>query len=100
MFGVSQPRGCRLVGMARSTTRGSPEEIVLDNDLKFIGRALDESAATHGVRLRFIAPGKPVQDAYIERRPPSLSRSARMAQCGNAADRAEEGAVLDAPSPC
>src|SRR4030095_14926107 len=40
--------------------------LILDNGPEFIGRALDQWATTHGVRLRFIAPGKPVQNAHIE----------------------------------
>lgn len=47
-------------------TRGSPEELVLDNGPEFIGRALDQLAHTRGIRLRFIAPGEPVQNAHIE----------------------------------
>jgi putative transposase len=46
--------------------RGRPEELVLDNGPEFIGRALDQWASTHGVRLHFITPGKPVQNAHIE----------------------------------
>ncbi len=46
--------------------RGSPEELILDNGPEFIGRALDQWASTHGVRLHFITPGKPVQNAHIE----------------------------------
>jgi len=47
-------------------TRGRPEELVLDNGPEFIGQALEQWAHTHGVRLHFIAPGKPVQNAQIE----------------------------------
>jgi putative transposase len=47
-------------------TRGRPDELVLDNGPEFIGRALDQWASRHGVQLRFIAPGKPVQNAHIE----------------------------------
>ncbi len=46
--------------------RGLPEEIVTDNGPEFTGRALDEWAYRHGVRLHFIDPGKPTQNAYIE----------------------------------
>ena len=46
--------------------RGLPEEIVTDNGPEFTGRALDEWAYRHGVRLHFIEPGKPTQNAYIE----------------------------------
>src|SRR5262249_22489956 len=47
-------------------TRGRPEELVLDNGPEFIGQALEQWAHTHGVRLHFITPGKPVQNAHIE----------------------------------
>jgi putative transposase len=46
--------------------RGCPEELVLDNGPELTGRALDEWAHRRGVRLRFIAPGKPVQNAVCE----------------------------------
>ena len=43
-----------------------PAEIVLDNGPEMTSRALDQWAYERGIRLRFIAPGKPVQNAYIE----------------------------------
>ena len=46
--------------------RGLPELITVDNGPEFAGRALDAWAYAHGVRLHFIEPGKPVQNAYIE----------------------------------
>jgi putative transposase len=46
--------------------RGWPEELALDNGPEFIGRALAQWADTHRVRLHFITPGKPVQNAHIE----------------------------------
>lgn len=46
--------------------RGIPGEIVLDNGPELAGRALDQWAYAHGVRLHFIEPGKPVQNAVIE----------------------------------
>ncbi len=46
--------------------RGLPEEMVLDHGPEFIGQALEQWANTHGVRLHFIDPGKPVQNAHIE----------------------------------
>ena len=49
-----------------AATRGLPEVIQVDNGPEFAGRALDAWAYAHGVRLQFIEPGRPVQNAYIE----------------------------------
>src|SRR5438128_4825032 len=46
--------------------RGVPEVVVTDNGPEFRGRALAACSEQHGVRLRFIEPGKPVQNAYVE----------------------------------
>lgn len=46
--------------------RGLPKMLVVDNGPEFTGRALDSWAYRRGVRLHFIAPGKPVQNAFIE----------------------------------
>lgn len=45
---------------------GKPEMIIIDNGPEFSGRALDEWAYRKGVKLCFIRPGKPVENAYIE----------------------------------
>lgn len=47
-------------------TRGLPQTIQVDNGPEFTGRALDEWAFRNLVKLHFIAPGKPVQNAVIE----------------------------------
>ena len=47
-------------------TWGIPRTIVSDNGGEFIGRAMDAWANRHGVKLHFIDPGKPTQNAYIE----------------------------------
>jgi putative transposase len=47
-------------------TRGVPEVIQVDNGPEFISQALDQWAFSNGVRLHFIEPGKPVQNAFIE----------------------------------
>ena len=47
-------------------SRGLPEWVVLDNGPEFTGTAVDRWAPAHGVRLHFIEPGKPVQNAFVE----------------------------------
>ena len=47
-------------------TRGLPEAITVDNGPEFISKALDLWAYENKVKLRFIQPGKPTQNAYIE----------------------------------
>lgn len=49
-----------------AATRGLPQVIQVDNGPEFAGRVLDEWAHRHGVRLQFIQPGKPIQNAFIE----------------------------------
>lgn len=46
--------------------RGYPEVLVLDNGPEFRGREVDVWACQHGVRIHFIDPGKPMQNAYVE----------------------------------
>jgi transposase InsO family protein len=40
--------------------------IQADNGPELRGRTLDQWAYEHGVRLQFIEPGKPIQNAHIE----------------------------------
>jgi putative transposase len=49
-----------------ASERGLPEAIVLDNGPEFRGRALAAWSEERGVRLEFIQPGKPAQNAYAE----------------------------------
>lgn len=46
--------------------RGLPETIVCDNGPEFASSALDAWAHERGVKLAFIRPGKPVENAFIE----------------------------------
>jgi len=46
--------------------RGVPDEIILDNGPELAGKALDQWAYERGVRLRFIEPEKPIQNAFVE----------------------------------
>ena len=45
---------------------GLPKEIVLDNGPEGTSKAMFEWSERSGVRLRFIEPGKPVQNAFVE----------------------------------
>ncbi len=47
--------------------RGYPKQIRVDNGPEFISHKLSEWAEAHKVDLDFIKPGKPAQNAYIER---------------------------------
>jgi putative transposase len=49
-----------------ASARGLPEAIVVDNGPEFRGRALAAWSEERGVRLEFIQPGKPVQNAFVE----------------------------------
>jgi putative transposase len=49
-----------------ASERGLPDAIVVDNGPEFRGRVLAAWSAERGVRLEFIQPGKPAQNAYIE----------------------------------
>jgi putative transposase len=46
--------------------RGVPDEIILDNGPELSGKAVDQWAYERRVRLRFIEPGKPIQNAFVE----------------------------------
>jgi transposase InsO family protein len=46
--------------------RGLPKSITVDNGPELAGRALDAWAYQVGVKLSFIRPGKPVENACIE----------------------------------
>ena len=60
--------GERVVSMLERVCheRGYPETLVVDNGPELRSRALGAWADDHGVRLWFIDPGKPTQNAYIE----------------------------------
>jgi putative transposase len=47
-------------------TRGLPEIITCDNGPEFISQNLDVWAYQNNVKLKFIQPGKPTQNAFIE----------------------------------
>lgn len=47
-------------------TEGKPEAITVDNGPEFAGIMLDRWAYKNQVKLDFIRPGKPVENAYVE----------------------------------
>jgi putative transposase len=46
--------------------RGLPKEIIVDNGPEFTAKKMIIWATNNGVTMRFIDPGKPIQNAYIE----------------------------------
>jgi len=60
--------GRRVVSVLErlAETRGLPEVITIDNGPEFAGKALDEWAYRKGVKLNFIRPGKPIENAFVE----------------------------------
>lgn len=53
--------------------RGKPQEIRCDNGSELVGALMTKWAADQGIVMRYIQPGKPTQNAYIER----FNRTAR-----------------------
>ena len=60
--------GARVVSVLErlENMRGLPEVINADNGPEFAGKALDEWAYRKGIKLSFIRPGKPVENAFAE----------------------------------
>jgi len=60
--------GARVVRVLErlAEQRGLPESIVMDNGPEFTSKALDTWAHAVGVKLHFIRPGKPTENAYVE----------------------------------
>jgi putative transposase len=60
--------GARVVQVLErlAELRGLPEVITMDNGPEFTGRHMDEWAFRHGIKLNFIRPGKPIENAFAE----------------------------------
>ncbi len=63
---LSGVRVARVLDQVIARRGAAPQEIVLDNGPELTSKAMDAWAYERGVRLCFIEPGKPVQNAYIE----------------------------------
>jgi putative transposase len=62
---IGGKRVVRVLEMLKDL-RGLPESIRSDNGPEFTSKAMDEWAYKNGVKLNFIAPGKPTQNAVVE----------------------------------
>ena len=60
--------GRRVVSVLErlAETRGLPNAITIDNGPEFTGRVLNEWAYRNGIKLNFIRPGKPIENAFAE----------------------------------
>lgn len=60
--------GQRVVNVLQrlADSRGLPRSVTIDNGPEFAGKALNEWAFRQGLRVSFIQPGKPRQNAYVE----------------------------------
>ena len=60
--------GARVIAVLDrlAETKGLPRTITMDNGPEFTSRCLDEWAYRNGVKLNFIRPGKPVENAFAE----------------------------------
>ncbi|WP_441301336.1 integrase core domain-containing protein [Burkholderia sp. S-53] len=64
-FSLTGVRVARVLEQLRQQGR-CPNLIQVDNGPEFVSKALDAWAHEHGVKLQFIRPGKPVENAHIE----------------------------------
>lgn len=62
---IGGKRVCTVLSQI-AALRALPEKIVVDNGPEFISNALDAWAYERGIKLHFIRPGKPVDNAYME----------------------------------
>jgi len=97
--GTSIPSG-RLVRVMDQLIElyGKPEAIRMDNGPELTSQSFEEWAGKHKIRLIFIQPGKPNQNAFIERFNRSFRTEVLNANLFNTIDEVQEAAdqwVLD-----
>lgn len=63
---LSGVRVARVLDQVIADRGAAPQEIVLDNGPELTSQALDQWAYEQGIALRFIEPGKPVQNCFVE----------------------------------
>ena len=59
--------GCLGASLSTTTVHGRPSAVRVDNGPEFTAQPFVDWCAEHGVRILYIQPGKPDQNAYIER---------------------------------
>jgi len=62
---IGSGRVCRVLDRLVAE-RGHPERLLTDNGPESAGKALDRWGYEHCVKLEFIEPGKPTQNAFVE----------------------------------
>lgn len=63
---LTSTRLIRVLGQLKEE-RGLPDVLRVDNGPEFLGEAFTEWCRTEGIFIDYIEPGKPNQNAYIER---------------------------------